>query len=93
MGPPPIRKEDIMAVEQLSKGNDEGTVLGQSATDKISFYGVTPVVQAATNAAAPAGGTGATEGAYDTSTNRNSLITLVNAMRTTLINAGLMASA
>lgn len=35
-----------MAVEHLSKANDDGTVLGQSATDKISFYNATPVVQA-----------------------------------------------
>ena len=30
------------AVRQLSDGNSQGTVLGQSATDKISFYGTTP---------------------------------------------------
>jgi hypothetical protein len=35
-----------MAVRQLSDGNDEGQVLGQSSTDKIAFYGDTPVVQA-----------------------------------------------
>ena len=35
-----------MAVKQLSDGNPDGTVLGQSAAgDKISFYNVTPVVQ------------------------------------------------
>jgi hypothetical protein len=42
------------------------------------------------NAAAPAGGVGAAAGAYDTAGNRDALITLVNAMRTVLINAGLM---
>ena len=36
-----------MAARQLSDGNDEGTILGQSATDKVGFYGKTPVVQAA----------------------------------------------
>lgn len=36
-----------MAARQLSDGNDEGTVIGQSATDKVGFYGATPVVQAA----------------------------------------------
>lgn len=36
-----------MAVEQLTKGNDDGTCMGQSTTEKISFYGVTTVVQAA----------------------------------------------
>ena len=37
-----------MAVEQLSDGNDDGLTIGISAADKISFYGVTPVVQRAT---------------------------------------------
>ena len=32
---------------QLSKGEPDGAALGQSATDKISFYGATPVVQRA----------------------------------------------
>lgn len=34
-----------MAVDQLSKGVSDGTTLGQSATDKISAYGATPVAQ------------------------------------------------
>ena len=34
-----------MAVRHLSDGNDDGTVLGLSATDKISFYNATPVVR------------------------------------------------
>ena len=36
-----------MAVIHLSDGNDDGTTLGQSATDKISFFNVTPVVKQA----------------------------------------------
>lgn len=81
-----------MAVDQLSKGNPDGTTLGQSSTDKIAFYGATPVVQSsgAAQQAAPAGGTGALAGAYDTAANRDIMINLVNEMRTTLINAGLM---
>lgn len=31
--------------DQLSKYDDDGTIFGQDASDKISFYGVTPVVQ------------------------------------------------
>lgn len=34
-----------MAVEYLGQGNDDGTVVGRSATDKVGFYGKTPVVQ------------------------------------------------
>jgi len=33
--------------KQLSDANADGTALGQSATDKVSFYGATPVVQRA----------------------------------------------
>jgi hypothetical protein len=37
-----------MTIRQLSDGNDDGTVLGQSATDLIGFYGIdTPVAQLA----------------------------------------------
>jgi hypothetical protein len=32
-------------VKQLSDGGSAGTTLGQSSTDKIGFYGVTPVVK------------------------------------------------
>jgi hypothetical protein len=34
-----------MAVKQLSDANPDGTVFGQSATDKIGFHGATPVTQ------------------------------------------------
>ncbi len=36
-----------MAIKQLSDGGPEGTSMGQSSTDLISFYGVTPVVKGA----------------------------------------------
>jgi hypothetical protein len=34
-----------MTIQQLSDGNPDGNTLGQSTTDKISFYGVTPIAQ------------------------------------------------
>lgn len=95
-----------MAVDQLSKNNPDGTVLGQSITDKISVHGKTTIVQpasanqAATGPAAPAGGTGAAAGGYDTAANRDLAIVLlnetrvlVNEMRTVLVNAGWMKGA
>ena len=36
-----------MAVRQLSDGGPDGQSLGQSATDKVSLYGVAPVAQRA----------------------------------------------
>ncbi len=64
-----------MAVEQLTKANDDGTSFGQSATEKIGHYGVTPVVQASIAAA----GT-------DAATTQ----TLANDLRTKLIALGLV---
>lgn len=41
-----------MAVKYLDDGNDDGTVLGQSSSEKIGFYGVaTPVAQRAYSSA------------------------------------------
>lgn len=33
-----------MAVQQLSDGGNDGTVVGQSATDKLGFFGKNPPV-------------------------------------------------
>lgn len=33
-----------MAIEQLTKGNTDGTVYGQVSTEKIGFYGITAPV-------------------------------------------------
>lgn len=41
-----------MAVKQLSDGADDGVVMGQSASDLVSFHGVDPVDQAASIALA-----------------------------------------
>ena len=73
---------------EIKKGLKVGTVPGSS----LGFYGATPVTQraGAAQAAAPAGGTGATAGAYDTAAHRDALIALVNEMRTVLVNLGLM---
>ncbi len=64
-----------MAVEHLTKGNDDGTVMGQATTEKIGFYGVTPVVQASIAAAAT-----------DAATTQ----ALANDLRTKLIALGLV---
>ena len=70
-------------------------LIGNSAASKVGFYGTTPIAQraGAAQAEAPAGGAGATEGAYDTAAHRDALIALVNEMRTVLVNLGLMKGA
>lgn len=91
---------------QVSDARLEGILIGQSVTDKVGFFGTAPIVQragsaqGATGAAAPAGGSGATAGAYDSSANRDAAIvlinetrTLVNEIRTVLVNLGLMKGA
>lgn len=67
-----------MTARQLSDGNDDGQVLGQSASDKVGLYGVTPVVQAAAIA---------TRGSAATS-----LKTAVNSILTALRNLGVIAT-
>jgi|TARA_Y100000310_G_scaffold245338_1_gene250303 hypothetical protein len=67
-----------MAEDQLSSGNPDGTNMGQSTSDKIGFYGVTNIVQAAVAATTT---TTATTGALQTD---------IDAIRTALQNLGLI---
>lgn len=80
-------KED----KNIILGTTTGTKIGTATTQKIAFYNSTPIMQRANSAqaAAPAGGTGATAGAYDTAENRDAAA-LLNEIRTGLINLGLM---
>lgn len=69
-------------VDQLSKGDDEGTLLG-SATDKIGFYGLeTPIVKPTCTFAATSGTTVAASVAAD-----------LYALRVTLAALGLLTAA
>jgi hypothetical protein len=80
-------------VKQLSDGNPDGTCLGQSATDLISFYNATPVVQrsgSAQAAVATTAPTNTTPYGYTTSAQAAAIVTLVNEMRATLVGLGLM---
>ena len=36
--------------DQLSRGNDQGTMLGQSSTDPVGFFGATPIARPSGNA-------------------------------------------
>jgi hypothetical protein len=70
-----------MALKELSSGNSDGTRLGQSASDKLGFYGLTtPIVQPAhTDQGA------ITAGATTTACN-----TLANRLRTDLVALGII---
>lgn len=34
-----------MTIQYITNGNEDGSVIGAASTDKIGFYGATPVVQ------------------------------------------------
>lgn len=73
------------AVRQLSDGNSQGTMLGQSSTDKIGFYNVSSgavAAQTLTTTAAVVTTTAATSTnpfGFSTSTQANAVVTQLNA--------------
>ena len=81
-----------MGVEYVGNKNVDGLSLGQAAADLISFYGVSPVAQAATIAAATnTTTTTTTTGAL--TTDIDSIRTKLNSVITALKNIGVIASA
>lgn len=66
-----------MAIKQLSDGHPDGTKLGQSASDKVGFWGKAPVDQ-------PAKVTDATDAA--------TAITQINAVIDRLEECGILAT-
>ena len=78
-----------MAVEYFGNKTTDGASFGRAAADKISFYGVTPVVQGSS-------GTAYTKTTTTTTTTTaltvdiTALGSLVNTLRTALINAGIV---
>ncbi len=81
-----------MPVKQLSDGNPDGCVLGQSTSDLIAFYNVAPVpqrsgaVQASVPTTAP---TNATPYGFSQA-QAQAIITLLNEIRATLVAVGVM---
>jgi hypothetical protein len=105
---PPIKRKHferiyIMAVEQVGKNAPDGMNIGYAATNKVSFFGATPVVQQ-TNAAlvtvstittasqttTPYGFATSTQADNLTATVK-SLVTAVNLIQVALANLGLAA--
>ena len=68
-----------MAEQQLSDANGDGVNMGQSATDKIGFYGTTALAQATVAATTT------------TTATTTALQADVDAIRTALQNLGLIA--
>lgn len=75
------------AAKQLSDYNSQGTILGRSSTDLISFYGATPVARQTTATTAATLGNAGTQTAstggagFSTAALFVSTVTLVNALQ------------
>lgn len=82
----------MTSVNNLSQANPDGTSLGQSATDKISFYGATPVVQAsAITAPTSTAATSTTPVGFSTNTQADAVVSAVRSIITALKNLGATA--
>jgi hypothetical protein len=91
-----------MPARQLSDGSEDGTSLGQSATDLVGFFGATPVVEPTGTAQSAVATTAittlvTTPTATDIAVAVNSLIsrvsaqtTLLNKLRSDLVTLGLI---
>jgi hypothetical protein len=71
-----------MAAEELTKATPDGAHLGQSTTDKVSLYGVTPIVQRSGAAQATSLLSTASSTAIDTAT-KAALIEVMNTLTAT----------
>jgi len=92
-----------MALKQLSDGGADGTVLGQSSTDLVSFYGGTPRARPSVPAAITdaSGGTAAVTngvltltGTYNSTIIANALATIIasqTSLRAALVSLGIVA--
>lgn len=82
-----------MATKQLSDGGPDGTKLGQSTADLISFYGTTAVSQRTSTDLSASIATVASSASFGATqaTALNSAVLAVNEIRTTLKNLGLHA--
>jgi len=84
-----------MAVKQLSDGGTDGVKLGQSATDLVGVYGVTPIVQrsgADQAAVITTAATSSTPFGYSEA-QANAIVALVNELRASLVAVGIIKGA
>lgn len=80
--------------KQHSDGRSDGQFFGQSATDKIGFFGVTPVIkQASVNQTNVVKTTTTTATTTALQTDLDAVRVLALSMRTALINLGFITGA
>lgn len=76
-----------------SANSPDGNMYGQASDEKVGFFGTTPIVQpSSANQAAVGTAASITTAAHGfaTGTQADAIVTLVNEMRTVLVNLGLM---
>lgn len=78
--------------QQLCDSGYDGTIIGKSSTEKIGFYGTTPIVQrsGAEQGTFTTTMTQSTGWGFLTSTAANAAIALLTEIRLVLVNTGLM---
>ena len=81
----------MMSVQNLTNGNPSGSLVGQSATDKVGFFGDTPVVLPASASQAVVAQT-VTTTIVSAAVNVDlaAIIVLVNQLRSDLVDLGLI---
>lgn len=81
-----------MTARQLSDGNDDGQILGQSGTDKVGFHGAAPVAQmASTTVPAATAATNSTPYGY-TQAQADAILTWIRDVDAHLKLKGIIAS-
>ena len=83
--------------EQIGRRTPDGLVIGNAVTDKVGFYGTTPVAQTATTGGAAVATTVAistttTKWGFATSTQANDLVTMVNDLYDKLVSLGILSA-
>lgn len=78
--------------QQLSKGTPDGACLGQSATDKVAFFGINPVVQPTSSAQAALTLTTSLQSGFgfQTSAGFNAFIAQLENIRASLVLLGIL---
>ena len=84
----------MATIEYVNDGRPDGAIFGQTSADLIAFYGVTATIAQPSGAAQAAVATDvATTGTATygfTSAQANGMVATVNAIRTALVNLGLI---
>lgn len=83
-------------IEQIGNGNPDGSTVGYDTTEKVGFYGTTPIAQrsgsaqASTITTAVGSALQTTNWAWTTSTQPAALIASLNEMRASMIAIGII---